>query len=94
MPLGSAPSTFLTAQRLKPVSGARSPILALGAYRFSAKVLVQRRKRPNCRKTFIFKRQAGSDLSHALNSSKDMTFFAQKIVRNVIACDTSGSLEI
>ena len=42
MPLGSAPSTFLTAQRLKPVSGAGSPILVLGADRFSAKMLVQR----------------------------------------------------
>jgi hypothetical protein len=54
MPLGFAPSTFLTAQRLKPVSGAGSPILVLGADRFSTKVLVQRRKRPHCRKTFIF----------------------------------------
>lgn len=47
MPLGSAPSTFLTAERLKPVSGAGSPPLVLGADRYSAKALVQRRKRPH-----------------------------------------------
>src|ERR1700719_2788296 len=47
MPLGSAPSTFLTAQRLKPASGAGSPPLVLGADRYSAKALVQRRKRPH-----------------------------------------------
>jgi hypothetical protein len=52
MPLGSAPSTFLTAERLKPVSGAGSPFLVLGAGRFSAETSVQRRKRPHRHKCF------------------------------------------